>query len=193
MADTVAVQVEGLSTVQKAIEDLPQFVQYRVLADALTAGGDVLDEGISEKIHSRTGATVKDIHVQVQLEAEKFAGVARVGASNEKNGRAYILNFLERGVAPHPEPKKRPKAPGSPRRSITREQLVKRLTRQARATGRRRVLAFNGKVYSHVNHKGFHAQAPMRETIATHGPDSVKAFADTAWQGIVDYCEAQSK
>lgn len=192
MADTVTVKVEGLSTVQSAIEGLPRHVQYRVLADALEAGGTVLDEGISEKIHSRSGATVRDIHVEVQLEPEKFAGVARIGASREKNGRAFILNFLERGTKPHVEPRKAPTAPGSPRRSVSRGQLITRLQRQARA-GPRKVVAFGGKVYSRVKHPGFHAQAPMRETIATHGAASVKAFADTAWQGITEYCEAQSK
>src|SRR5215831_2668593 len=117
MADTITLNVTGLDTLQKSIEALPRYLQQRVLGDAMSRGGIVLRDGIADKIHSRTGKTAHDLRVEVHLDPAKFAGITKIGGSTEKGGRAYVLNFLERGTKPHRQPKL-VKAPSSPRRSI---------------------------------------------------------------------------
>jgi HK97 gp10 family phage protein len=159
--DTVTLKVEGLRTINAALRDLPQAVQQKVLAAALNAGGEVLRKGIAEKIHNRTGKTSADLRTEIQLKDNDLAGVVAVGASSGKQGRSFILRFLERGTKPHAEPKKRR------RRSTPAKPMT-----------------VGGKVFSRVQHPGTSAQAPMRETIAAQGEEAVAAFSRVAWAGI---------
>lgn len=182
MAATVTLKVEGLKTIEAALEELPRAVQTDVLAEALTAGGNVLKVGIAQKIKSRTGRTAADLRTEVQVKPNELAGVIAVGASADKKGRSFVLRFLERGTKPHVEPKKK------------KGQKVKvtlgGVTRTRRfAPDAMPKLAFGGRVYSRIKHPGTHAQAPMRQTIADQGPAAVAAFSRTAWQGITRVVE----
>lgn len=185
MATTVSLKIEGLRTVQAALEELPKAVQDIVLADALNAGAEVLKKGIADKIHNRTGLTARDLTVEITVKETQLAGVAAIGGTAGKHsgpggvrGRSYILNFLERGARPHPEPKMR-------RRLRRYERAAGQTLASVNAGIRKKTrLAFNGKVFSAVKHPGMHAQAPMRITIGTHGKAAVDAFARRAWELI---------
>jgi hypothetical protein len=177
MPDTVRIKVEGLATVEKAPRTLPRAVQTRVLGHALEAGGDVIRDGIRDRIHERTGRTSADVQTVVQVNPDDVAGVAAVGATKGKTGRAHILNFLERGTKPHVEPKKRKG------QRITLTLGSRSVTRRAPAE-RSKPLAFGGKVFSRVKHPGTRAQAPMRITIAERGLAVVRVFGQRAWAGI---------
>lgn len=161
MTDTVILHVDGLATIDAALRGLSESVRKEILADALGAGGEVLRAGVASRIKDRSGLTAKDVHVEVQTVDNDVAGVAAVGASTEKTGRAYILKFLEFGTRPHAIPK---------------------ATRRGRPKKRP---AFGGRVFATIHHPGTHAQAPLRITIAEDGEQAVKAFADEAWKGIL--------
>jgi hypothetical protein len=178
MADRVTLKIEGLSTVEAALRELPQIVQTQILADALLAGGNVLRDGIRGRIHNRTGRTAADVQTVVEVPPNELAGVAIVGGTRDKKtGRSHILRFLERGTKPHVEPRKRK----GPRISITLGSRT--VTRRGLAPQAKRI-AFQGKVYNRVQHPGTHAQAPMRITIAEQGIPAVRAFSQKAWNGI---------
>jgi len=192
MPNTVTLKIEGLATIQKALEGLTKEVQDHILGEALAAGAEILRGGIAGKIHTRTGATARDLQVALRLDATALAGLATIGGTIGKQGRAYILNFLERGTKPHREPKSAARS-GSPRRAISRAQLTTRLARLSAAQAAKTTrLVFGGKIYSRVNHPGTNAQAPMRETIATHGERAVSAFGRRAWDLIRQYCAEQA-
>jgi hypothetical protein len=164
MATTATIEVHGLETLELALRDLEEGVRGPILEAALFAAGDVLRRGIVEKLHGRSGRTARDVQVEVQLNEAEISGAAGIGGTTGKQGRGHILRFLERGTAAHDIP---------------------RQTRAVRRAGRpRKMLSFGGKAYVRVHHKGIHAQAPMRLTIATHGAASITQFGKTAWEGI---------
>jgi hypothetical protein len=164
MALTATIEVQGLETLQLAFEELEEGVRGPILEEALFAAGEVLRRGIVEKLHGRTGRTARDVQVEVQMNAADISGAAGIGGTTGKGGRGHILRFLERGTAAH---------------------VIPRQTRAFRRRGRgRKMLSFGGKAYVRVNHKGIHAQAPMRLTIASHGVASITQFVRTAWEGI---------
>lgn len=172
MADTVTLEVQGLSTIDAALRDLPVEVQREVMGAALRVGAEVLKLGIANRIHDRTGRTARDLRIEVQVQQDDVGGAAAVGAGPK---RTHILRFLEGGTKPHVEPKKQ-----------------KRLSRSERAQGKtpqsinaaKGPMAFGGRVYSRVEHPGTRAQAPMRIAIAVEGPKAVTAFGQRAWEGI---------
>jgi hypothetical protein len=175
MATTATIEVQGLETLELALRNLEEGVRGPILEEALFAAGEVLRRGIVEKLHSRSGRTAHDVRVEVQINAAEIAGAAGIGGTTgkgNKGGRGHILRFLERGAAAH---------------------VIPRQTRAFRRAGRgRKMLSFLGKAFVRVNHPGIRAQAPMRLTIASHGPASITQFGKTAWEGIRRTVEAQA-
>jgi hypothetical protein len=164
MATTATIEVQGLETLELALRNLEEGVRGPILEEALFAAGDVLRRGIVEKLHGQSGRTAHDVRVEVQLNAVEVSGAAGIGGTIGKQGRGHILRFLERGTAAH---------------------VIPRQTRAVRRAGRpRKMLSFGGKAFVRVNHPGMRAQAPMRLTIASHGPASITQFGKTAWEGI---------
>jgi hypothetical protein len=180
----VTVKVTGLSDVQNALKRLPVAVQTQMLDDALRAGGEVLRRGIVGRIHSRTGRTAEDVSVALFLKPSELAGLARIGGTVQKGGRAHVLNFLERGTKPHDIPKVAKKFKA--RRGASTIEQLRKFTAGAK---KRKRLTVYGKVFSAVKHKGTHAQAPMRITIAQDGARTVHVFAQTLWNMIRAYCQ----
>jgi hypothetical protein len=160
MPDTVTIQVEGLTTIDAALRELPRALQHEILGDSLSGAGEVLSHGIAELIRSRSGKTVADLRVEVQVRDDDVAGAAAVG---EKASRTYVLRFLEFGTRPHLIPKKNRTLRGAPAKHP----------------------AFGGRVFSRIHHPGTHAQAPMRLALANRGEEAIKVFAQRAWDGIV--------
>lgn len=188
MADRVTLRIDGLDTIETALRTLPRHVQSVVLAQALTAGSEVIRTGIAAKIHSRTGKTAADLHTEIQVKPDDVAGLATVGATrNKKSGRDFVMHFLEIGTKPHKEPKKL-KSQTRRGKSFTEARLVFALTQVAKFKPRKR-LAFGGRVFSSVKHPGTHAQAPMRQTVAQQGIAAVNAFSRAAWDGIRSHME----
>lgn len=177
MANTVTLKVDGLKTIQAALEGLPRTLQAQILGDALKAGGDVIKAGIAAKIHNRTGRTAADLRTEVQVNPDDIGGSSVIGGTKTKTGRAFVLRFLEHGTKPHLEPKKKK----GQKFRITFGGITK--TRRANPDAPPR-LAFGGKVFSRVKHPGTHAQAPGRRTVAEQGIAAVNAFARVAWNGI---------
>lgn len=180
--DTVSVKIEGLQTIDAALRELSEAVRGEILTDALLAGGEVLKDATAQRIHGRTGRTAADLRVVVTLEAAALAGTAEVGArapiKGDPTARGWILNFLERGTQAHVIPRKT----RAPRISITIGGRT--VTRRGQAPKAKGPMAFDGKVFARVNHPGTQAQAPMRIALGQAGPQAIKAFSQTAWDGI---------
>jgi hypothetical protein len=185
VSDTVTVKVEGLATIDAALRELPLAVQGEILGDALKAGGEVIKRDIGDRIHSRTGRTVADLRVGVEIKPGELAGRAIIGGQfgKEKGLRGFILNFLERGTKPHviPKPTKGPR--------ITLTFGGRSITRRGQAPKAKGPMAFGGKVFSKIKHPGIRAQAPMRIAIAESGERAIAAFSRAAWDGIVKFVE----
>jgi hypothetical protein len=178
MADTVTVHVQGLQTIDAALREMSKAMQDKILGDSILGAGEVLKKATAGNIHSRTGRTAADIRVFMQIQPGDLKGAALIGGTKgSKSSRGYILNYLERGTKAHPIPKKRKSA------RITLTLGGRSVTRRG-PPRKNKVLTVGGKFYSRVEHKGTHAQAPLRIALAEAGEQSVAVFGRTAWEGI---------
>src|SRR5262245_37971602 len=96
-----SITIHGLKELDDALRALPAEVSGPITLAALRAAGEVIRAGAAAKIDSRTGKTAADIRMEVQMTSGEPQGVAAVGGTTGKRGRAHILRWLEFGTAAH--------------------------------------------------------------------------------------------
>lgn len=193
MADVSgSLQVRGLKELDEAMRKLPVEVAGPITLAALRAGGELIRSAAAANVDSRTGRTAADIRVEVQIQSEERRGVAAVGGTTGKQGRAHVLRWLEFGAAPH-----KIVAGASERREARR--AARALTRigevgAARALRRgvrtgaikvRRALALpGGRFRASVNHPGIRPEAPLTRALGDNIQRVIKTVQESLWSGI---------
>ncbi len=194
MADVSgSITIHGLKELDEALRALPPEVSGPITLQALRAAGEVIRAGAVANIDSRTGKTAADIRMEVQMTSGQPEGVAAIGGTTGKTGRAHILRWLEFGTGAHKivagQSERREARRAS--RALTQigERKAAAALRRSVRTGAIRVhraLRLPGGIFRRaVQHPGMPPEAPLTRSLAEHGDRAIDVLATQLWAGIV--------
>jgi hypothetical protein len=191
-AVNASLTIKGLSELDRALAELPDKVEEHVMAVALRDAGLVIHRAAVANIPKRSGRTAADLRLAVQQPATD-QGVAAVGGTTGKDGRAFILRFLEMGTKAHKivagsNERRQARQAAKALAAIGQKSAARALRKRVREGGirMRKALRMPGPTFRRsVNHPGSPVLSPLTRALFENGPRAIDVFRRALWAGIV--------
>lgn len=91
-------QVKGLAELHKALQQVPEQLEKKVLRNALRAGANVMKKAAQDRVPVKSGALRKSIKVKTSARKGRYRLKATISAGDED---AYYAHMVEFGTAAH--------------------------------------------------------------------------------------------